>query len=137
MTLGRKLYHFTCPTRIDSILSEGIWKGDVPITPTTGFNAPWLTENSDPGEQDWTMDGTKSQCRIEVFIPDDELHRLKKWTDVCVEYDVPIGWREILNRTGGGGEDEWYIFEGAINKNWLGEIEQWFSANRSCAGSYP
>ena len=122
----RKLWHFTCPSRVESILKSGIWKGDVPITPTTGFNAPWLTDNEDPGEQGWTQGGTKDLCRIEVFIPDEEVHLLKKWTDVCVEHNVPIGWREILDRVGGGGEDEWYIFEGTIDKNWLGEIIEYF-----------
>jgi hypothetical protein len=42
------LYHHTGLSRIISILAEGITRGDVPLTPTTGIVAPWLTDDPSP-----------------------------------------------------------------------------------------
>lgn len=43
-----KLYHFTCEDYIASILREGLTRGDIPLSPTTGGNAVWFTTSSSP-----------------------------------------------------------------------------------------
>jgi hypothetical protein len=43
-----KLYHFTYEGALAAILSEGLTKGDVPLTQTTGVNAVWFTTDPSP-----------------------------------------------------------------------------------------
>ena len=116
-----KLYHFTCPSRMESIMRLGIFKGDVPIGPVSGFNAPWLTSDPEPANQAWDAGGTKSDCRIEVLIPDEELGNLTTWDEVCAVYDVPEFWREAL-RKAGGNDGDWYIYQGVIDTSWIVQV---------------
>ena len=37
--------------------------------------------------------------------------------------DVDNGWREILNVTGGGGEDDWYVYLGVVDPDWIEKVE--------------
>ena len=122
MTTGvKKLYHFTFPERVKSIQRLGIVRGDVPIGPACGFNAPSLTSDPDPENQGWACGGGKADCRIEVHIPEEELENLHTWDGVCQEFDIDPVWRRALE-TMGGDSRHWYIFRGVVDADWITDI---------------
>ena len=43
------LYHFTAAEYLESILKDGLNRGDVPLSPTEGVNGVWLT--TDPNTE--------------------------------------------------------------------------------------
>ncbi len=116
-----KLYHFTNKERLTILLEAGIAKGDVPVTPSTGFNAPWFTTDPKYENQAWAglhLDHAfdKQEIRITVEIPDDD-PLLKKWSDLLEEGKVEKSWYNILNKTGGGGAERRYFYEGVVSKD--------------------
>lgn len=125
------LYHFTSLRNLASIKMYGIIKGDVPITMMGGYNAPWLTSDSNPSSQGWTGGGDKDKVRLTIEIPDGD-HNLWKWTDVMKEHletlvskpekELAQKWFDILNETG-GGQDNWYIYKGVVSPKWIGKVD--------------
>lgn len=119
--MGRTLYHFTRPANVESIKEYGIVRGDVPTSYTGGFNAPWLTEDPTPTIQNWVKGTDKDKVRITVNVKRDKW--LRKWSTFAVTFGVTPEWLEILDRTGGGGSDNWYIHLGPIPASWITNIE--------------
>ena len=124
-----KLYHFTDPNRLPSIEQHGIFRGDVPISIAGGYNAPWLTTDPTPSNQTWSGGGYKTGLRLTINIPDDD-PKLVKWTDITkAEIEKQPNeeakkslkqWYDILNKTGGGGEeDNWYLYHGVVLPEWI------------------
>ena len=116
-----KLYHFTYPHRQESIQRLGIVRGDVPIGPTSSFNAPNLTSDPDPENQGWAAGGAKTAMRIEVLIPEEEVWNLQTWGGVCAEFDMDPQWRKAME-TVGGDPRHWYIFRGVVDADWITDI---------------
>lgn len=87
------LFHFTCRERLQIILEEGISRGDVATSPTTGFNAPWLTGDSSWERQYWSQGCIvcKTAVRLLVEIPKDD-KRLQSWSDICRLYEIDAAW---------------------------------------------
>ena len=116
------LYHYTATEYLLSILENGIMIGDVPITLTGGFNAPWLTSDRDPGghglDSAWL---DKRAVRITVKIPPNDL-RLKWWPKFARKRVEP-SWYGTLDRTGGGKSQSWYVYRGIIPPSWILNIE--------------
>lgn len=116
-----RFYHFTYPYRVSSILMEGLDTGDVPLSISSGFNAPWVTRDPNPMNQMWTgfSNGKgKSGARLIVDIPDDDPNLLW-WPAVASAFNVEDWWYKALDRTGGGGSDNWYIYKGVIRPEWI------------------
>lgn len=119
------LYHFTSQYHLPHIKREGITRGDVPITPFGGFNAPWLTSDPNHETQSWNQNVLFAKdIRLTVDISDDDPN-LRKWSDVIKEQvkeaegneeaqNSILAWFDILNDVGGGGQDHWYIYMGKI-----------------------
>lgn len=116
-------YHFTAKDRLEMIEKVGIMYGDVPTSMSEGFNAVWLTTDPNPGTQNWAMGDYKRAVRLTVYIPNDEYSNLWKWVEMANRLDVDKGWREILNVTGGGGEDDWYVYLGVVDPDWIEKVE--------------
>ena len=125
-----KLYHFTDPNRLPFIKEMGITRGDVPITMTGGYNAPWFTTDPNPGNQAWGMGG-KNGLRITVEIPQGDA-KLLKWTDVINkeleslperDREPRRAWYDVLDKVGGGGQDNWYIYKGVVPFTWVTKTE--------------
>ena len=132
-----RLFHFTATEHLQAILAEGLAKGDVPISPTEGVNAVWLTTDDDP-DGHGLSDGrlltreeraacarvlgreppenarflNKRAVRIKVMIPssDRRLVHWPKWARKRLDRD----WYSTLDRTGGGKSASWYLFFGCI-----------------------
>ena len=113
------LCHYTANEYLLSILEIGITIGDVPLTPTGGFNAPWLTSDCDPSGHG--LSSYKRAVRITVKIPPNDL-RLKWWPKFARKRVEP-SWYDALDRAGGGKSESWYIYRGIIPPSWFLSIE--------------
>ena len=120
------LYHFTAVERVAGVGRAGIIKGDVPITPGGGYNAPWLTDDPSFGDaQGWSHGSfqDKQRIRFTVEIPEDHQHLLKKWSVLAQEENVDPHWYEALNKAGGGTADHWYVYHGVIPPSWIIDVQ--------------
>lgn len=125
-------YHFTAIERLPGVGRAGILKGDVPITPGGGYNAPWLTTDPSFGEaQRWSQGSfqDKQRIRLTVRIPESHQELLRKWTVLAKEKGMDPHWYEALNKAGGGTHDSWYVYHGVIPPEWITRIEDRDSPN--------
>jgi hypothetical protein len=134
------LYHFTCFDYTESILSEGLTKGDVPTKPTgplSETNAVWLTTDAEPQghglfkgglltEEErrafFTMTGTmppagarfpnKLSVRIKVVIPSSD-RRLVKWTTWGRKHCQPRTFEGLISKNGTRYKT-WWLYFGVI-----------------------
>jgi len=120
----RTFYHFTSPDRVELIRQHGILMGDVPLTPTGGFNAPWLTEDPERGHQRWAAGSceAKGAVRLTVEVPFPH-PLLVRWPDLAKREGVEPKWYATLDRVGGGGSENWWVFKGRIPPEWIVKIE--------------
>jgi hypothetical protein len=133
--MTERLYHFTLLENVDSILREGIIRGDVPTSPLEGYQAPWLTDDPNAGNQGWVEGGNKTQVRLTVLIP--EWRRdsegqpysppdyLWKWRDLADAEGVEDWWFDALDKAAGGGSEHWYVYKGpeGIRPEWIPIVE--------------
>jgi len=120
------LYHYTAPEYLVPILQRGIVRGDVPTSPTHGFNAPWLTASPVWDEQGWTRGSLldKTKVRLTVQIPNaEEDWNLKRWSTFHKYLKVDSRWYSILDEIAGGGSDNWYIYTGIVDPDWITRVE--------------
>jgi hypothetical protein len=115
-----RLYHFTSTGHLPGILRRGISRGDVPTSPTGGLNAPWLTADSKAGGQGWARGNWKTGVRLTVNVSGS---KLRKWSEYAEEEGVDPKWYDALDRAGGGGSDDWYIYLGTIPVSRIEKIE--------------
>lgn len=141
------LYHFTCAQHLDSIRSEGLTRGDVPLDKHQALNAVWLTRDRKPSAQGWAGIGqelsdeaklklknaygivapdsahyaNKQEIRITVKIPRND-RNLIHWP-VWARKRLAPDWYHTLNEVGGGGAKDWYLYWGIIPADWFEEIE--------------
>jgi len=94
----------------------------VPTSPGGGFNAPWLTKNKNPRGQAWAGGSFKTAVRITVEIPNSD-PKLKHWPELAAEKNVSDSWFLALDKAGGGGSDDWYIYMGSIPVSRIKEVE--------------
>lgn len=108
-----RLYHYTSAAYLNSIMQDGLWKGEVPLTPTDLRNAVWFTKD-DSAAQHGLMP-RKREVRIAVDIPttDPKLFRWSRWANKNVTNKA---WLKTLTQTGGGKAkaDTWWLYFGTI-----------------------
>lgn len=133
------LHHFTALEYLEEIMTSGLTRGDVPISPDLGKNAVWFTTDSNPSGHGLT-DGRpltdfeksvllkqsgrkvspdarfpdKRKVKIDVVIPSSD-KKLKKWLPWARKH-LQRDWLEILTRVGGGKPKArtWYIYNGVV-----------------------
>lgn len=111
-----KLYHFTSEYHLPHILKDGLSRGDVPLNPMEwGVNAVWLTDNPDPGNQDWKtgspVDKTAVMIEVELNVPNISL---VKWSVYARKKKIDPQWYKKLDETGGGQSEHWWLYFGVI-----------------------
>ena len=145
-----RLYHFTSRYHAPGILSGGLWQGDVPTGPESGFHAAWFTtdavptghglsDGSDkPLTPEWAaklglppgtqMIGTvdKRAVRIAVDLPGAEATRWARWAPRNVEPRFLAGLHKVAPRW-----RTWYFVRGVVTPSQFKEI-----ALRREGGSY-
>ena len=133
------LYHFTAVELLESIMREGLTRGDVPLTPTTSRTGVWLTtlyQPDNPGQGGGSLPSPAMQhpqlkelsrpedteipppnklaVRITVSIlsSDRRLDRWMRWAPRHLE----LTWFHMLNELGGGPTlaTTWWIYWGII-----------------------
>jgi len=123
----RTLFHFTYPERVDDIVAGGLYVTDVPTSPSRdeGYRGVWLTEDPDQMAQNWAAGAGiglsgKTGARITVDIPHHAIpSMLYRWLDLAKAVGVEDYWLEALNKTGGGGEEFWYVYISDIPAEWI------------------
>lgn len=136
-----KLHHFTCIEHLSSILSTGLYRGEVCTTSwqTPDLSAVWLTTDVDPSghglgdREEITEDFSRAvyqkagiylkpgsyfpnKRRVKITV---DLHpsdaRLFRWTRWAKRHVHPV-IRESLISTGGGmmKARTWYVYFGVI-----------------------
>jgi hypothetical protein len=144
-------YHFTSTVHLPAVLRFGIAKGDVPLTPTGGFNSPWLTSDPDFERQTWAdaMPGDRPgdwaanrplhgrSVRLEVHVPrgDPSLHH---WPVLAKAHDVEAGWYKLLATLGQQPDysDAWYVYTGRIPPEWVQAVAYQTIDDAASSGLY-
>ncbi|MFI5222678.1 MAG: hypothetical protein ACHQX3_00285 [Nitrospirales bacterium] len=115
-----KLYHFTSLTHLPEILAAGaITRGDVPLTPTGGFNTPWLTSDSERVDQYWSVFAAKQVVRFTIHIPKADRKSLVKWSDFALAMHIDPEWYAALDKVAGHRSDAWYLYLDKIPLRWV------------------
>lgn len=123
------LYHFTAEIILPQILDEGIKppppvKGDdmdrVPID-SLGV---WLTVNPNPADQQWSRGVCdKSSVRLTIAVPSAYHNKLAKWTRLAKRTGLSQKAFRALNKTGGNGAEDWWLYRGHIETAFIKAVE--------------
>ncbi len=130
------MYHFTDLLHLPSVLTFGIAKGDVPISPRGGYNSPHLTTDDRWTHQTWadTRGATdKTEVRLTVGVPknDSALHH---WPQLAIDEAIEEIWVRALNTVQMGEKRfthekmellsrNWWIYKGRIPTEWFLKID--------------
>lgn len=127
-------YHFTSRFHLSHMLKEGIYRGDVPLSPELGTQGVWLTTDGRPQRQKWcsrnsyfiiagqkhVLDKTEYRLTIEV---DESEPTLFRWDKLASTLNIDPRYYEFLNISGGGGGEAWYVYFGTISPDHIVTIE--------------
>lgn len=114
MKRPRTLYHFTCLGWWQFIQYEGITRGECPISLRRVLNYPNLTTDPDPDNQGWARkESGKRDVRITVSMPLSD-RNLVRWDELARQHGISGDDFRTLNRVGGGGAKNWWIYKGTI-----------------------
>ena len=105
------LYHFTCRAWWHFIQTEGITKGEAPITWTKTENHPNLTSNPDPFSQLWQgqFGIRKNTVRISVNISENDPN-LISWRDFAKSRGMDRNIYRQLDEAGGWEARNWWVY---------------------------
>tara|TARA_Y100000310_G_scaffold289301_1_gene315600 strand:- start:142 stop:447 length:306 start_codon:yes stop_codon:yes gene_type:complete len=91
-----------------------------------GYRGVWLTEDPNPTAQGWAGGSglnSKAGARITVDLPSDIIntppYTLYRWLDLAKRAGVEDFWLDAMNRTGGGGQEDWWIYLFDIPPEWI------------------
>ena len=125
---SRTLFHFTYPERVEDIVRQGLFVTDVPTSPSMdqGYRGVWLTEDPNPTAQGWAGGSglnSKAGARLTVDLPSDIIntppYTLYRWLDLAKRAGIDDHWLDAMNRTGGGGQEDWWIYLFDIPPEWI------------------
>jgi hypothetical protein len=118
-----KLYHYTSRWHLPHILKTGLSIGDVPTTPTGGFNAVWLTDRK-TDKLRWAAlefcSVNKTEVLLEVELEPSD--KLVTWAEVCITHEVEKSWAKALSH--GCDSAHWYLYLGTISADLITIIKQ-------------
>lgn len=137
------LYHFTKKSRVPSILTQGINRGDVAISVRGKIEAPWLTEDPVYANQHWMthsyriqgithVEGVevsplhcdKAEARLTVRIPTSARRKLHHWL-TWAPRRVNRHWLAGLIEADGG--EEWarfhWFYRGVVRPKWITAVD--------------
>lgn len=118
------LYHYTSRFHLKAILASRVLsRGDVPLSPTTGANAVWLTDDPEANRQGWRRGSVldKAEVRITVEIPAEDPN-LSRWSDFARKHGVDPAWYAVLDQVAGGGSQRWWLYTGFIPRALFSEV---------------
>ena len=114
---------------VEDIVRQGLFVTDVPTTPNMdmGYQGVWLTEDPNPLAQGWAAGrglNSKAGARITVDIPLEPFTftqniNLYRWLDLAKVAQVEDFWLDAMNRAGGGGHENWWVYIFDIPAEWI------------------
>ena len=110
------LYHFTCRAWFHFIETQGITKGEAPISLTEVEQHPNLTSNPDPFSQPWqsaNKENRKNAVRITVEIDDND-PLLISWKQFAISRKMDKKTYRKLDEKGGWQARNWWIYLGIV-----------------------
>jgi hypothetical protein len=108
------LYHFTSRWALPRILREGLLRGDVPVSPSRGFMAPWLTSDPLWSAQDWQSGSFLGKAEVRITVSVDTA-RLQSWGQIVEKFDVSEVWSDAMVAAGGKRPGaEWFVHMGVV-----------------------
>ncbi len=115
-----ELYHFTCHTWWHFIRSEGINRGEVPITQDRVLQFPGLTEDPKAVNQHWALGSAldKGAVRLTVQIPRAG-RLLTTWRAFHEQHQTARRWYRDLDEASGWQARYWWIYAGTIPPIWI------------------
>ncbi|WP_435016675.1 hypothetical protein TA3x_004248 [Tundrisphaera sp. TA3] len=119
-----RLYHYTSWVHGFYIAKEGITRGECPVTKDLVLDFPNLTSDTNVGNQKWNAGGmlNKGALRFPVDIPDGD-DKLISWRDLTTRHKMDKATYRHYDALGGYGAKNWWIYQGAIPKEWLSDVE--------------
>jgi len=57
----------------------------------------------------------------ESMFRDKVRYGVKRWVNLCLEFDMDPQWREAME-TVGGDSRHWYVFHGVVKPDWITDI---------------
>lgn len=131
-----EFYHCTRAITVARIIlsGDGLKKGDVATSSSSGFNAVWLSTDPDPSHyvlKNWpVVEQEKRGAMITVRIPRDSPN-LRKWNDVAKAYKIKEGFLKRYNWASGDRPELHWLYRGKI------EIDSFVSVDmRQPDGTY-
>lgn len=123
-----RYYHFTAKHLIHQIAREGLTLGKFPLVSEAGisFTTPcqWLTTSDGFDTQSWNTSQLikydRNDYRLTVEIPYKAQKNVVKATDYIKR--IPVEYRHIA--TNWPGSDDWYLYIGKINPEWIKEYKE-------------
>ena len=132
-----RLYHFTHPLHLPSILADGrlrTTESNVSFSRArVGPDVVWLIDEPEPdfsGEHSHGLYGAKQQVRFEVEVPG------IKWTNWAWAARMTALDRDTLINSGGGIEraEHWYVFPAPIvARRWCSVVDMATGEAIDCA----
>lgn len=110
-----RLYHFTCRAWWHYIEQDGITRGEVPLNARRIDQYPNLTTDPEPAHQAWWHGSLFNKAAVRITIevsPYDE--KLVSWVELTRKYGMDDRLFRRLNRSGGGGARNWWIYRGIV-----------------------
>lgn len=108
-----KFYHYTSAFHWQIIKnSEGLSRGDVPTSPTGGYQAVWLTSR-ESDSNNWSKGSAvnKTEVLLEVSIDADD-PMLHSWQKVITDNKIADWWVKALNKD--QDSDNWFVYHDTI-----------------------
>lgn len=127
-----RLYHFCPDFMLDSILREGLTRGQIAWIEnrTARFvkDMQWLTSNGDPNQQEWcnpeyaNLPYDRAANRVSVNIPEAREWALSKWLSLG---PLVVPAVQFANLNAWGDPENYWIFRGVIPPDWLSDVERY------------
>jgi hypothetical protein len=146
-----KLYHFTYEGALSSILSEGLTRGDIPVSPNGAMNAVWFTTDRNPNGHGVYGDGARSivtpeiaamsatplslgetlyfpdkqKIRIRVDLATSKTHGLCKWLDFAKKMKIDPEWLKAVHGAAGDNPKPhtWWLWFGVMPPEQFATVE--------------
>jgi hypothetical protein len=123
-----RLWHFTSRVHYHYIRSEGLTRGECPVSRDVRLDFPNLTDDPLPQAQGWAvpdpsfMAVNKQAVRIAVDVPGGD-DRLVAWRSLAERHGMDRRSYRRLDAAGGFGAKHWWIYRGVIPPAWFAGLE--------------
>lgn len=122
----RRLYHYTSTFHLPMILSTGLSRGEIPLSPYRVEKGVWFTTDSAPSAGLHGLGRSlvdKLGVQIVVDFPLDA-PLLTRWLVLARQKKVNRKWLDVLHAAGGGEDTAktWWVYKGVITSDAFAQV---------------